>query len=67
MAATAERITPQEAHDHIQAAPPAILVCAYDTEEEFQQNHLEGALRLKNFASQADAIPKDQEIIFYCA
>lgn len=67
MATTVERITPQQAHEHMKSDRPAMLVCAYDTEEEFQQNHLKGALRLKNFASRANAIPKDQEIIFYCA
>ena len=65
MATTVERITPQQAHDHMRA--DAMLVCAYDSEEKFQQNHLEGAIELEHFASQADAIPKDQEIIFYCA
>jgi hypothetical protein len=44
-----------------------MLVCAYDSEEQFQQNHLEGAIDLERFESQADAIPADQEIIFYCA
>ena len=67
MATPVERITPQQAHDHMRAAPPALLVCAYDSEEKFQQNHLEGAIELDHLASQADAIPKDQEIIFYCA
>jgi hypothetical protein len=67
MAATAERITPQQAHDHMASEASAMLVCAYDSDEQFRQNHLEGAIDLEHFASQADALPKDQEIIFYCA
>lgn len=67
MATTVERITPQPAQEHMRADTPAMLVCAYDSEEKFQQNHLEGAMELEHFASQADTIPKDQEIIFYCA
>lgn len=67
MASTIDRITPQQAYNHMHSKDNAMLVCAYESEEEFRQNHLEGATPLKHFASQADDIPKDQEIIFYCA
>jgi rhodanese-related sulfurtransferase len=67
MSATITRITPQQAHAHMRSDASAMLVCAYDSEEEFHQNHLEGAIDLEHFASQADAIAKDREIIFYCA
>ena len=45
----------------------AMLVCAYDSEEKFEQNHLKGAIPLVEFESQVDSLPKDREIIFYCA
>jgi len=67
MATTVERINPQQAHVHMQADAKTLLVCAYDSEDKFQQNRLEGAISLPELASQADAIPKDREIIFYCA
>lgn len=67
MVSTVERITPQQAHSHMHSNAHAMLVCAYDSEEEFRQNHLEGAMALKQFASRMDNLPKDQEIIFYCA
>ena len=67
MAATIERIDPQQPYDHMHADTNALLVCTYDSEEKFQQNRIEGAIALDDFASQADAIPQDQEIIFYCA
>jgi rhodanese-related sulfurtransferase len=67
MAITVERITPQQAHAHMQSNAHAMLVCAYDSEEGFRQNHLQGAIDLNKFASKADALPKDQEVIFYCA
>jgi hypothetical protein len=67
MTAIAKRINPQEAYEHMQADSNTLLVCAYDSEEKFQQNHLEGAISLDEFISQADTLSKEQEIIFYCA
>lgn len=67
MATTIERITPHQARDHMRSGDSALLVCAYDSEEQFRQNHLEGAIDLESFAAQADTISRDREIIFYCA
>lgn len=64
---SAERIDPHQAHDDLDSDPGTLLVCAYDDDEKFQQNHLEGALSLADFRAQEDSISKDQEIIFYCA
>jgi rhodanese-related sulfurtransferase len=64
---TAERIGPQEARQHLDADPDALLVCAYDSREKFEQNHLEGAIPLDEFESQLGSLPKDREVIFYCA
>jgi hypothetical protein len=67
MAATiAERIGAQEARRHVESGD-ALLVCAYDSDEKFQQNRLEGAISLNEFRSRADSTPKHQEIVFYCA
>jgi hypothetical protein len=63
--ATADRISPQEAREHMQSEPEALLVCAYDSDEKFQQNRLDGAMSLSQFKAQADKLPKDSEIIFY--
>src|SRR5262245_24399957 len=46
MTDTVERISPQDAMRHLRASPPAVLVCAYDDSEKFQQNRLDGALSL---------------------
>jgi rhodanese-related sulfurtransferase len=64
--AEAERIDPQQAHHDMQANH-ALLVCAYESQEKFENNHLEDALSLDEFNAQADSIPKDRELIFYCA
>ena len=60
-------ITPQEARDRIEATPPALLVCAYDSDEKFQKNHLDGALSLQALKAHEPSLRKDAEIIFYCA
>jgi uncharacterized protein (TIGR02284 family) len=67
MAGLVARISPQEAKRKLETDNTAMLVCAYDSDEKFQQYHLEGAVSLSEFESQVDAMPKDRELIFYCA
>ena len=45
----------------------AMLVCAYEEEEKFTGMHLEGAIGWQAFLAKLPELPKDQEIIFYCA
>lgn len=45
----------------------AKLVCAYDSEEVFQKNHLEGAISLNTLKKLVPQPSKEVEIIFYCA
>jgi hypothetical protein len=61
-----ERVGPKEIAEKLKAGA-ALLVCAYDDEEKFKRFHLEGAISLNEFRSRLGALPKDQEIIFYCA
>jgi rhodanese-related sulfurtransferase len=61
-----ERITPTETFEKVNAGA-ALLVCAYDNEEKFKAVHLEGAMSLSELKSKLDTLPKDQELIFYCA
>lgn len=44
-----------------------LLVCAYDSDEKFRQNQLEGAISLSAFRSVESTLAKDREIVFYCA
>ena len=60
------RISAESAHQHI-VDDDALLVCAYDDAKKFEQNHLAGAISLDDFRAQADSLPKDREVIFYCA
>jgi rhodanese-related sulfurtransferase len=60
------RITPDETYQKLRAGE-ALLVCAYDSQEQFRSLHLEGAISLSEFREKIPSLPKDQEIIFYCA
>ena len=63
----AERISVPEARRHLQADPNALFVCAYDSDEKFRQNRLDGAFSLADFRAREGNLARDQEIIFYCA
>ena len=60
------RISPQQAREKVHAAS-ALLVCAYDDEDKFRNNHLEGAISFSEFQSRLPSLSREQEIIFYCA
>jgi hypothetical protein len=62
----AVRINPEEAYRKVKSGE-AILVCAYDDEATFQTMRLDMAISLGEFQKRLPAIPKEQEIIFYCA
>lgn len=64
---TLQKIDAREACDELKSDPNILLVCAYEGDEEFRQNHLEGAISLHDFLSRKDSFRKDQPIIFYCA
>ena len=60
------RISVQETRRKVSSGE-ALLVCAYDNAEKFQNNHLEGARSFSDFESNLPSLSKDQEIVFYCA
>ncbi len=66
MAGLVKRISAPEAKTLVRSGQ-ALLVCAYDSQHRFEQYRLPGAISLRDFESQADSIPKDRPLIFYCA
>lgn len=62
----AARIAPKEAYDKVKAGQ-ALLVCGYEDEEKFKAMRLEMAVSFDEFQKMLPALPKDKEIIFYCA
>lgn len=60
------RITPEETYQQLRAGI-ALLACAYDSEEQFRNLHLEGAISFSELRAKLPALSKDQEIVLYCA
>jgi hypothetical protein len=60
------RISPEEVRGKVTSGS-ALLVCAYEDDEKCKKVNLEGAIFLTEFRSKLPRLPKDQELIFYCA
>lgn len=60
------RITVEEARQKVLTGE-SLLVCAYDDDVRFNQLRLDGAVSLKEFQSHLAELPRNKEIIFYCA
>lgn len=48
-------------------AGQALLVCAYEDDAKCRPITIERALAFSEFKARAGTLPKDQEVIFYCA
>jgi rhodanese-related sulfurtransferase len=62
----AVRIAPKEAYEKVKAGQ-ALLVCGYEDDEKFRAMRLEMAVPFSEFEKMQPSLPKDREIIFYCA
>ena len=60
------RVSPRQVREKVLAGS-ALLVCAYDDEEKFENNRLEGAISFADFQSRLPSLSAMQEIVFYCA
>jgi hypothetical protein len=60
------RVTAEEIYQRLKSRT-ALLVCAYDDDAKFKRMQLEGAVSFNEFKSRLPSLPKDQEIVFYCA
>ena len=60
------RISVEDARQSVNSGK-ALLVCAYDDDEKFSNNHLQGAISLNDFRAKSSSLSTEQEIIFYCA
>ena len=60
------RISVEEARHKVRSGA-ALLVCAYDDDEKFKNNHLLRAISLGEFMSKLPTLSTEREIIFYCA
>jgi len=60
------QIEPKDAREKVKSGE-ALLVCGYDDEAKCRQFGLEGAISYREFLGRVPSLPKDREIIFYCA
>jgi rhodanese-related sulfurtransferase len=67
MTASAERVDPREVRRQLESGGEMLLVCAYDSAAQFEQNHLEGAIALNDLRARQSAIAPDRVLVFYCA
>jgi rhodanese-related sulfurtransferase len=61
-----QRVSPDEARRRAQAGQ-ALLVCAYEDEDKCRAMNLAGAITLRQFRERLASVPRDREVIFYCA
>jgi hypothetical protein len=61
-----DRISVEDARKKVQANQ-ALLVCAYEDDAKCRKLSLEGSIPLTSFQAKAASLPKNQEIIFFCA
>ncbi len=59
------RVQPEEARKRVDSGE-ALLVCAYDSDEQFRNMHLAGAISLNEFKSRLPDLRIEQGLIFYC-
>ena len=64
--ANANRVSAQDIREEILSGT-TLLVCAYDDDEKFRNNNLEGAIPLSEFKVRVLDLQKDKKIVFYCA
>lgn len=62
----AKRIDPDTARENL-ATSNALLVCAYDDRARCRSLQIEGAIDLVELEAQEEMLPRDRELIFYCA
>ena len=60
------RLSPRQTREKILAGS-ALLVCAYEDDDKFKTNHIDGAISFSEFQSRLPSLSKEQEIGFYCA
>jgi rhodanese-related sulfurtransferase len=60
------KATVEEVQSKLKSGSGLLLVCAYDSDEKFRENHLDGALSFNQFKAMEATLPKDREIVFYC-
>ena len=60
------RVSPQEIYQNVKDGN-ILLVCGYEDDAKFKMMYLEGAISFSDFKARLTSLPRDQDIVFYCA
>jgi hypothetical protein len=63
----APRVSPQYVRNRMQTGADMIVVCAYDDPAKCSKIKIQGSIDYLQLESRLGAVPKDKEIVFYCA
>ena len=63
----APRVSPQYVWDKTHSGADTLLVCAYDDPAKCAKVKLQGAIDMRQLEARLASVPKDREIVFYCA
>ena len=66
MAQDIERISPEQARQRVEAGR-ALLVCAYEDDSKCGAMRLPHSITLNDLQPRLASVPKNHELIFYCA
>ncbi|MCO5172208.1 MAG: CBS domain-containing protein [Planctomycetes bacterium] len=67
MAQQLARIRPEEVQQKLQQGAGTLLVCAYEEEDKGRAFRLKGAITLQELEERREGLPRDAELVFYCA
>jgi hypothetical protein len=51
----------------MEAGEPLLLVCAYESEAKCREAALAGAISYSDYQGRRASLPRETELIFYCA
>ena len=60
------RVNPVDIYPNVKSGK-TLLVCGYDDDQKFKMMRLEGSISLSDFRSRLSALPKNQDVVFYCS
>jgi hypothetical protein len=66
MISEANRVSPSWVREQLQGLHSLPLVCAYD-DERCRSVQIPGSITLRELNERLPSLPKDQELVFYCA
>src|SRR4051812_48153259 len=61
-----DRISPDEVARLRESGAKVVMACAYDDDANFNRIAIDGSTSFSGLQAMLDALPKDQEVIFYC-